>query len=230
MGKGSGKRATRKRVADVSAAAREDAEQLKRATRRRLAKLEKDLAAVRKTEERRRSRLAAASAEADRIRREIAGLIRHASEPAVGGARKIGRAAGDLFEDAADAVADAAGGVMHAAGSVVHAASPAGETVLGVAQDAAGAVMDAAGSVVGAARRAGRARPTAATAPVRAKPVVTSRPARKPAKKPAKSSAPVRAGAATPATPRAPAPAKPATPRRGRTRATTPPPTGPDNG
>ena len=48
MGKGSGKRATRKRVADVSAAAHEDAEQLKRATRRRLAKLEKDLAAVRR--------------------------------------------------------------------------------------------------------------------------------------------------------------------------------------
>lgn len=229
MGKGSGKRATRKRVADVSAAAREDAEQLKRATRRRLAKLEKDLAAVRKTEERRRSRLAAASAEADRIRREIAGLVRHASEPAVGGARKIGRAAGDLFEDAADAVADAAGGVMHAAGSVVHAASPAGETVLGVAQDAAGAVMDAAGSVVGAARRAGRARPTAATASTRAKSVVTSRPARKPAKSPA----PARAGGATPAapaTPRAPAPAKPATLRRRRNRATTPPATGPDNG
>src|SRR5665811_2095024 len=81
MGKGSGKRATRKRVADVSAVAREDAEQLKRATRRRLARLEKDLAAVRKTEDRRRSRLAAASSKADRIRREIARLIRHASEP-----------------------------------------------------------------------------------------------------------------------------------------------------
>ena len=44
MDKGSGKRAMRKRVADVSAGEREDAEQLKRATRRRLAKLEKDLA------------------------------------------------------------------------------------------------------------------------------------------------------------------------------------------
>jgi hypothetical protein len=179
MGKGSGKRATRKRVADVSAAAREDAEQLKRATRRRLAKLEKDLTAVRKTEERQRSRLAAASAEADRIRGEIAGLVRHASEPAVGGARKIGRAAGDLFEDAADAVADAAGGVMHAAGSVVHAASPAGETVLGVAQDAAGAVLDAAGSVVGAARRAVRSRPDAATpaAPATPRPPAPAKPA-----------------------------------------------------
>ena len=82
MGKGSGKRATRKRVADVSAATREDDAQLKRATTRRLAKLAKDLAAAHKTEERHRSRLAEASAEADHIRLEIAGLVRHASEPA----------------------------------------------------------------------------------------------------------------------------------------------------
>jgi len=122
MGRGSGKRATRKRVADVSAAAREDEAKLQRATTRRLAKLEKDLAAAHKTEERHRSRLTTASAEADRIRGEIAGLLRHASEPAVGGARKVGQAAADLLEDAADAVADAAGGVVHAAGSVVEAA------------------------------------------------------------------------------------------------------------
>src|SRR5665811_2251547 len=77
----------------------------------------------RKTEDRRRSRLAAASSKADRIRREIARLIRHASEPAVGGARKIGRAPGDLLEGAAGAVADDAGGAMHVAGSVVDEAS-----------------------------------------------------------------------------------------------------------
>jgi hypothetical protein len=113
MGKGSGKRATRKRVADVSAATREDDAQLKRATTRRLAKLAKDLAAAHKTEERHRSRLAEASAEADHIRLEIAGLVRHASEPAIGGARKVGHAAG---------------GVAHAAGSVVGAARRAVRT------------------------------------------------------------------------------------------------------
>ena len=140
MGKGSGKRATRKRVEDVSAAGRDEAERLARATARRLARLEKDLAAARKTEERHRSRLAAASAEADRIRIEIAELVRHASEPAVGGVKKVGHAAGDLLEDAAD-----------------------------VFTDAAGAVRDAAGSVVGAARRAVRSKPAAAKAPAPAK-------------------------------------------------------------
>jgi ABC-type transporter Mla subunit MlaD len=200
MGRGSEKRATRKRVADVSAAAREDAEDLKRATTRRLAKLEKDLAAARRTEERHRSRLAAASAEADQIRSDIAGLVRHASEPAVGGAKRVGHAAGDLLEGAADTVADAAGAVA----------------------DAAGAVRDAAGSVVGAARRAVRSRSDAARVLVPAKPAVTSRPAKAPV--------PARAGAAKPAAARPPAPAKPATPRPRRPRPTTPPATGPDNG
>jgi chromosome segregation ATPase len=123
MGKG-GKRALRRRVAEISADDRDIAE-LERATARRIAKLEKDLAAARKTEERRRSRLAAASAEADRIRNEIAALVHHATDPAVGGARKVGHAAGSLIEDAADAVADAAGGVAHAAESVVGAAKRA---------------------------------------------------------------------------------------------------------
>ena len=163
MGKGSGKRATRKRIAEVSDATREDAEQLQRATTRRLAKLEKDLEAARKTEERHRSRLAAASAEADRIRIEIAGLIRHASEPAVGGARKVGHAAGDLLEEAADVVADAAGAV----------------------RDAAGSVADAAGSVVGAARRAVRSKPAGAKAPAPAKPATPSRRRARPATPPA---------------------------------------------
>ena len=141
MAKGNGKRATRKRARDVSAAARDEAEKLARATARRLAKLEKDLAAARKTEERHRSRLAAASAEADRIRIEIAELVRHASEPAVGGVKKVGHAAGDLLEDAADVVTDAAG-----------------------------AVRDAAGSVVGVARRAVRSKRATAKAPAPAKP------------------------------------------------------------
>ena len=153
MGKGSGKRATRKRVAEVSDATREHAEQLQRATTRRLAKLEKDLAAARKSEERHRSRLVAASAEADRIRIEVAGLIRHASEPAVGGARKVGHAAGDLLEEAADVVTDAAGAV----------------------RDAAGSVADAAGSFVGVARRAVRSKPAGAKAPAPAKPATPSR-------------------------------------------------------
>ena len=117
MGKASGKRATRKRVADVSATPQEDAEGPQRAATRRLTKLEKNLAAARKTEERRRSRLAAASAEADRIRSEIVELVRHASAPAVGAARKVGHAVGaadvagdaDAAEDAAAAAADAAG-------------------------------------------------------------------------------------------------------------------------
>jgi hypothetical protein len=109
MGKASGKRATRKRVADVSATPHEDAEEPRRAATRRLTKLEKDLAAARKTEERRRSRLAAASAEADRIRSEIVELVRHVSVPAVGAARKVGHAAGaaDVARDA-DAAEDAA--------------------------------------------------------------------------------------------------------------------------
>jgi hypothetical protein len=124
MGKGSGKRALRQRIADVSSSDR-DVTELKRATARRIAKLEKELGAARRTEERRRSRLAAASAEADRIRTEIAGLVHHAADPAVGGARKVGHAAGDLIEDAAGAVVDAAGGVVHAAGSVVGAAKRA---------------------------------------------------------------------------------------------------------
>jgi hypothetical protein len=85
VGKGSGKRATRKRVADVSAVARDDAAGLTPAAARRLSKLEKDLAAARKTEERQRSRLAAASAEADRIRLDITELIRHAAESAARG-------------------------------------------------------------------------------------------------------------------------------------------------
>lgn len=164
MAKGSGKRAMRRRAADVSAAARDDAEQLKRATTRRLAKLEKDLAAARAMEERHRSRLAAASAEADRIRMEIAGLVRHATEPAVGGAKKVGHAAGGLLEDAADVVADAAGAVMSAAGSVVGAArrtvrpKPAVKKVPAPAKTAG--------------RKApGRAKPAGAAAPTEAKPV-----------------------------------------------------------
>jgi hypothetical protein len=102
MGKASGKRATRKRVADVSATPQEDAEEPQRAATRRLTKLEKDLAAACKTEERRRSRLAAASAEADRIRSEIVELVRHASVPEVGAARKVGHAASaaDVAKDA----------------------------------------------------------------------------------------------------------------------------------
>lgn len=172
MGKGSGKRATRARVADVSAATREDVEQLKRAATRRLAKLEKDLAAAHKAEERHRSRLATASAEADRIRGEIAGLLRHASEPAVSGARKVRHAAGELLEDAADAVSDAATGMAHAAGSV----------------------RDAAGSVVGAARRSVKTKPSAAEAPAAAKPAAATPPA------PAKSATP-RKGRARKATP-----------------------------
>ena len=113
MTKGSGKRATRKRVADVSAAARDDAEQLKRAATRRLAKLEKDLLAVCKTEERRRARLAAASAEADRLRNEILELVRHVSEPqgerAPGDASKVGHAAGGALDGVSGAAHEAAG-------------------------------------------------------------------------------------------------------------------------
>ncbi len=204
MGKDSGKRATRKRIADVSAAARDDAAQLRKATTRRLAKLEKDLTAVHRTEERRRSRLAAASAEADRIRTEIADLIRHASEPAADGARKVGHAAGGLLEDAADVVTGAAGGVAHAAGSVI----------------------DAAGSVVGAARRATRAKPASVKAPASAKPAAIASPAKAPAKARA-AKAPAKARAA-----KAPAkvPAKPATPRQRGARKAPPPATGPGNG
>jgi chromosome segregation ATPase len=156
MGKGSGKRATRERAKDVSAAARDEAEQLARATARRLAKLKKDLAAARKTEERHRSRLAAASAEADRIRIEIGELVRHASEPAVGGVKKVGHAASDLLEDAADVVTDAAG-----------------------------AVRDAAGSVVGVARRAVRSKRATAKAPAPAKPAAPRTRRARPATPPA---------------------------------------------
>jgi hypothetical protein len=214
MGRGSGKRATRKRVADVSAGAREDEAKLQRATTRRLAKLEKDLAAAHKNEERHRSRLATASAEADRIRGEIAGLLRHASEPAVGGARKVGHAAADLLEDAAGAVADAAGGVVHAAESVVDAA-----------------------------RRSMRAKPAtpaaepavAATQPPKAargkiakpgKPVTAT--AAKPAE-PATQAASPAARSRKPATPTASKPAKPAVARSARVRKVTPPVPGPDN-
>jgi adenylylsulfate kinase len=209
MGRGSGKRATRKRVADVSAAARADDAKLERATTRRLAKLEKDLAAAHENVERHRSRLETASAEADRIRGEIAGLLRHASEPAVDGARKVGHAAADLLGDAADAVADAAGGVAHAAGSVV-----------------------------GAARRSVRAKPAAAaddpavaTAPLpKAATAKAAKPAQaktaKPAK-PATQTASSAAGSRKPATPTAPRPARPAVARSARARKVTPPATGP---
>jgi ElaB/YqjD/DUF883 family membrane-anchored ribosome-binding protein len=122
MGRGSGKRAARKRAADLAVGSREDDAKLERVTARRLAKLEKDLAAAHRAAERHQSRLETASAEVDRIRGEIASLLRHASEPAVGGAKKVGHAAADLIEDAADVMADAAGGVVHAAGSVVGAA------------------------------------------------------------------------------------------------------------
>ena len=122
MGSGSGKRAARKRAAELAEGSREDDAKLERVTARRLAKLEKDLAAAHKAAERHQSRLEKASAEADRIRGEIASLLRHATEPAVGGAKKVGHAAADLIEDAADVVSDAAGGVVHAAGSVVGAA------------------------------------------------------------------------------------------------------------
>ncbi len=208
MGRGSGKRATRNRVADVSVAARDDEAKLERATTRRLAKLEKDLAAAHKNEERHRSRLAIASAEADRIRGEIAGLLRRASEPAVGGARKVGHAAADLLEDAADAVADAAGGVVHAAGSVV-----------------------------GAARRSVRAKPATAAAeldataahPPKAATVKPAKPAAAKTAKSAKPAAAKTAKPAKPATPRAPKPAKPAVARSARARKVTPPAPAPDN-
>ncbi len=194
MGKDSGKRVTRKRVADVSAAEREDAEQLERATTRRLARLEKDLAAARRTEERRRSRLAAASAEADRIRSEIGGLVRHASDPAFGGARKVGHAAGDLIEGAADAVVDAAGAVRDAAGSVVGAArravrpkKKAAETALAPAAPAPDASLIPATPVSAEApaptkRASGsapaRAKGTSDAAPARAKGTSDAAPAR----------------------------------------------------
>ena len=119
---GSGKRAARKRTNDLAVGSREADAQLERVTARRLARLEKDLAAAHKAAERHKSRLETASAEADRIRGEIAALLRHASEPAVGGAKWVRHAAADLIEDAADVVSDAAGGVVHAAGSVVGAA------------------------------------------------------------------------------------------------------------
>jgi hypothetical protein len=122
MGKESGKRSARKRVAEISAAARDDEEKLKRAARRRLAKLEKDLAAAHRMQERHRSRLDVATAEADQIRAEIAELLRRASEPAADGARKVGHAADELLDEAAAMVTDAAAAVKDAAGSVVGAA------------------------------------------------------------------------------------------------------------
>lgn len=122
MGKESGKRSARKRVAEIATAAREDEEKLQRAAKRRLAKLEKDLAAAHRMQERHRSRLDAATAEADQIRAEIAELLRRASEPAADGARKVGRAAGELLDEAAVVVSDAAVAVKDAAELVVGAA------------------------------------------------------------------------------------------------------------
>ena len=214
MGRGSGKRATRKRVADVSAAAREDEAKLQRATTRRLAKLEKDLAAAHKTEERHRSRLTTASAEADRIRGEIAGLLRHASEPAVGGARKVGQAAADLLEDAADAVADAAGGVVHAAGSVVEAAR---RSVRAKPATAAAGPADAP------------ADPSRAAAVKAARP---GKPATAKAGRPAEGTtqpAPSVARSKKPATPTAPRPVKRAVAGSVRARKVTPPAPGPED-
>ena len=219
MGRGSGKRATRKRVDDVSAAARADDAKLERATTRRLAKLEKDLAAAHENEKRHRSRLERASAEADRIRGEIAGLLRHASEPAVGGARQIGHAAADLLGDAADAVADAAGGVAHAAGSVVGAARRSVR-----ARSAA-----TAGDPVVATAQPPKAATGKAAKPAKVKAAKPAKPAAVKATKPADSATePV-----TPATATAPKPAKPAVARSARSRSRradpTPPAPGPDN-
>ncbi len=122
MARGTGKRAARKRAEELAAGSRKADAKLERVTARRLARLEKDLAAAHRAAHRHESRLATASAEVDRLRGEIAGLLRHASDPAVGGATKVGQAVADLIEDAADVMADAAGGVVHAAGSVVEAA------------------------------------------------------------------------------------------------------------
>ena len=97
MGRGSGKRAVRKRTNDLAVGSREADAKLERVTARRLARLEKDLAAAHRAAERHQSRLEMASAEADRIRGEIAALLRQASEPAVGGAKKVGHAAADLI-------------------------------------------------------------------------------------------------------------------------------------
>jgi ElaB/YqjD/DUF883 family membrane-anchored ribosome-binding protein len=206
MGKGSGKRATRERIGQLSAATREDDEQLRRAATRRLAKLEKDLAAAHKMQDRRRSRLEAATAEVNRLRSEIAGLIRHASEPAMDGASKVGHAAGDLLEEAADAVADAAGSVVHAAGSVV-----------------------------GAARRSVRAKPAPAVKPAgpATPPPMPAEPegaAMVEVARPATSAPAARAtGRPSAATPVAPKRAKPAKPRSRRGPTQTPAPPGPDH-
>lgn len=173
MGRGSGKRAARKRAADLVVGSREDDVKLERVTARRLARLEKDLAAAHRAAERHQSRLATASAEADRIRGEIAALLRHVSEPAVGGAKKVGHAAADLIEDAADVMSDAAGGVVHAAGSVV-----------------------------GAARRSVRAKPRAedkAAPATPAPPVVTPEEPAKPSAKPKRPTAPAGSESAKPA-------------------------------
>jgi hypothetical protein len=165
MGKDSGKRAARKRVAEIATAAHDDEEKLKRAASRRLAKLEKDLAVAHRMQERHRSRLEAATAEADQISVEIAELLRRASEPAADGARKVGRAAGELLDEAAVVVSDAAVAVKDAAESVVgvarrarpkRAVAKAPEP----AQGAAAATVEPAATAQTAPRRPRRARAT----------------------------------------------------------------------
>ncbi len=207
MGRGSGKRATRRRVADLAASSRDDDAKLERVTARRLAKLEKDLAAAHRAAERHQSRLAAASAEADRIRGEIAGLLRHASDPAMGGARKVGHAAADLIEDAADVVADAAGGVVHAAGSVVGRARRSVRTKARVESEATPA-------------------PPATAAVETTEPAASATEDDEPGAKPKRSATKPR----KPAAPAASRPDRPATPRPRRAPSATPRATGPDNG
>jgi hypothetical protein len=168
MGKDSGKRAARKRVAEIATAAHDDEEKLKRAASRRLAKLEKDLAVAHRMQERHRSRLEAATAEADQISVEIAELLRRASEPAADGARKVGRAAGELLDEAAVVVSDAAVVVKDAAESVVGAARRARPKravakAPGAAEGAAAATVEPAATAQPAPRRPRRAR--AATPP-----------------------------------------------------------------
>jgi hypothetical protein len=168
MGKGSGKRAARKRVAEISAAACDDEQKLKRAAARNLARLAKDLAAAHRMQERHRSRLEAATAEADQIRGEIAELLRRASEPAADGARKVGRATGEPLDEAAGVVSDAVVAVRDAAESVVGAARrPRPKRAVAkapeAAEGAAAATVDPAATARPAPRRPRRAR--AATPP-----------------------------------------------------------------
>ncbi len=160
MGKESGRRAARKRVAEIASAARDDDEKLERAAARRLARLEKDLATAHRLQERHRSRLEAATAEADQIRAEIAELLRRASEPAAGGARKIGRAAGGLLDEAAVVVSDAAVAVKDAAESLVGAARRAGPKRAVAKAPATADRTDAAVPAQPAPRRPRRARAT----------------------------------------------------------------------